>query len=441
MRKFRRTRCQEFYSMEPADVLIAPPLMNPISDLITTPNVTKEVKPALACPWGKIKTVEAVSLNDVMSEQLISSFVEKEKIIPDHPSVYVDDFFSCGEEVIDCNEEVIDCGEKVIDCGEEVIDCSDDLLLAKMLQLEFDKEHDEMLRREESKYNGESKVKVTFGKFRRLPAECLSSDEDEDKEYVLEQNEKCHWRAFEQAEKDFHAVGRSGVSRQGNVTTTKHDLNIWSRRNAGRLMELSDIHTGDCGKFDTKLSNNVYSTLKRHAKAECKRRYRFHEKKEKSTTEKALDEKTQIILFKMVNNQTLDSLTGCISTGKEACVYHALSYPEEESTIPVEYAIKIFKTSLNEFKQRDQYIRDDYRFKNRLTKQNPQKVIHIWAEKEMRNLQRMKEANIPCPEMIALKKHVLVMSFIGKDSLPAPKIKDVELPFEDMTIMFEQTVE
>lgn len=42
-------------------------------------------------------------------------------------------------------------------CGEEVNDCSDDYLLAKMLQLEFDKEHDSMLKREESVYNGSSK--------------------------------------------------------------------------------------------------------------------------------------------------------------------------------------------------------------------------------------------------------------------------------------------
>lgn len=54
---------------------------------------------------------------------------------------------------------------------------------------------------------------------------------------------------------------------------------------------------------------------------------------------------------------------------------------------------------------------------------------------------RMKEANIPCPDVVALKKHVLVMSFIGKDMLPAPKIKDVDLPFVDLTIMYDQTAE
>lgn len=38
-------------------------------------------------------------------------------------------------------------------CGEEVTECSDDFLLAKMLQLEFDKEHDSILKQEEAKIN------------------------------------------------------------------------------------------------------------------------------------------------------------------------------------------------------------------------------------------------------------------------------------------------
>ena len=42
--------------------------------------------------------------------------------------------------------------------------------------------------------------------------------------------------------------------------------------------------------------------------------------------------------------------------------------------IPKELAIKIFKTTLNEFKNRDKYIKDDYRFRDRFSKQNPRKV-------------------------------------------------------------------
>jgi RIO kinase 1 len=35
----------------------------------------------------------------------------------------------------------------------------------------------------------------------------------------------------------------------------------------------------------------------------------------------------------------------------------------------------------------------------------------------------MKTANLPVPDPIKLKAHVLVMSFIGKDGWPAPKLK------------------
>lgn len=47
-----------------------------------------------------------------------------------------------------------------------------------------------------------------------------------------------------------------------------------------------------------------------------------------------------------------------------------------------EVAIKVYKTTLNEFKNRGDYVQDDYRFKN------PRKIMKIWAEKEMLNLNR-----------------------------------------------------
>lgn len=53
----------------------------------------------------------------------------------------------------------------------------------------------------------------------------------------------------------------------------------------------------------------------------------------------------------------------------------------------------------------------------------------------------MKGAGIPCPNVVSLKKHVLVMSFIGDKMAPAPKLKDIDLPFADMTIMYEQTAD
>ena len=56
--------------------------------------------------------------------------------------------------------------------------------------------------------------------------------------------------------------------------------------------------------------------------------------------------------------------------------------------MPSECAVKVFKTTLNEFKNRDRYIKDDYRFRDRFGKQNPRKFVRLWAEKEMHNLKR-----------------------------------------------------
>ena len=56
---------------------------------------------------------------------------------------------------------------------------------------------------------------------------------------------------------------------------------------------------------------------------------------------------------------------GCVSTGKEANIYHAFGGPGNErlTQVPEEVALKVHKSTLNEFKARDQYIADDYRFK------------------------------------------------------------------------------
>lgn len=52
----------------------------------------------------------------------------------------------------------------------------------------------------------------------------------------------------------------------------------------------------------------------------------------------------------------------------------------------------------------------------------------------------MQNAGIPCPQVVILKKHVLVMSFIGQDQVPAPKLKDVKLNSEDMKKAYYQVL-
>lgn len=74
---------------------------------------------------------------------------------------------------------------------------------------------------------------------------------------------------------------------------------------------------------DFRLPNSVYNTLREHSYREERHAQRLHEKKEHSTHEHVFDPKTRLMIFKMVDNGVLTEVNGCISTGKEASVYHA----------------------------------------------------------------------------------------------------------------------
>jgi len=138
-----------------------------------------------------------------------------------------------------------------------------------------------------------------------------------------------------------------------------------------------------------------------------------------------------MILFKLLNRGFISEINGCISTGKEANVYHCTSNSnetEEGSTVSVgDRAIKIYKTSILVFKDRDKYVSGEFRFRSGYSKKNPRKMVRKWAEKEMRNLTRLHNAGIPSPKPILLRSHVLLMEFIGTEGWPAPRLQDVEI--------------
>merc|ERR1719228_3282446 len=62
-------------------------------------------------------------------------------------------------------------------------DTSDDLLIAQMLQKQFDQEYDSALGKEERNMNRNSKVTVSYSKYRRVPEEArIWDDSDEELE-------------------------------------------------------------------------------------------------------------------------------------------------------------------------------------------------------------------------------------------------------------------
>ncbi|CAB3986527.1 serine threonine- kinase RIO1-like [Paramuricea clavata] len=170
-----------------------------------------------------------------------------------------------------------------------------------------------------------------------------------------------------------------------------------------------------------KLPNTTANILIESEKRRENGRIRVKDKSDRATMEQVLDPRTRMIIFKLLSRNFITEINGCISTGKEANVYHASA---KEGT---ERAVKVYKTSILIFKDRDKYVTGEFRFRHGYCRHNPRKMVRTWAEKEMRNLTRLYKAGIPCPEPILLRSHVLVMEFLGTNGWPSPLLKDVNL--------------
>ena len=155
------------------------------------------------------------------------------------------------------------------------------------------------------------------------------------------------------------------------------------------------------------------------------------DKSERATAEQVLDPRTRMLLLQMINRNVVSEINGVISTGKEANVYHALSV-DEQSGKEMHRAIKVYKTSILVFKDREKYVAGEHRFRSGYNKSSNRAMVKVWAEKEMRNLRRIYAAEIPSPEPLYLRLHVLAMEFIGDSKgVPAPRLKDVEFVDQD----------
>nr|XP_026501032.1 serine/threonine-protein kinase RIO3 [Vanessa tameamea] len=386
-------------------------------------------------PWKKVSVPsDTQNLSDIMSEEYAKGLQVKEEI--KFAEQISDNHFSV--ESTELSPDII----RQIEESNVKEYCDSDAIIAKVLQCQFDKEYDDEIKRVEKKRNGDAKVSVSFDNYRNVPEHLVYDSESDDEDVGF--SHKKDWDRFETNEKEFASLPKRGYIMKDGEMVTKHDSTINGRRNACKVMAFPpEVCTGDGAGFDMKLSNSVFNQLKEHTRWNQARKHKMLDRKEsQATAEMGLDEATRLILFKLINNGMLEDINGVISTGKESVVLHAnsdQSYPE--MVLPKECAIKVFKTTLNEFKTRDKYIEADYRFKDRFSKQNPRKIVHMWAEKEMHNMMRIQKIGLNCPEMVCLKKHILVMSFIGKDNKPAPKLRDVIMKPDKWPSVYNEVIE
>ena len=126
---------------------------------------------------------------------------------------------------------------------------------------------------------------------------------------------------------------------------------------------------------------------------------------------------TLMSLVKLMNAGALDTLDFPVARGKEAHVFHGTNI-EGKSV-----AVKIFHTSNAVFKNLMQYIEGDPRFGG--LRRRHRDLVDIWVRKEHRNLMRLHRWGLPVPQPLAIHKNVLVMDYLGTESQPSPKLRDV----------------
>lgn len=127
------------------------------------------------------------------------------------------------------------------------------------------------------------------------------------------------------------------------------------------------------------------------------------------------DHETLMGLYRLARKGVFTEITGVVSSGKEANVYHGLRGGAD-------VALKIYKVETSDFKHMSVYIRGDPRFGSW---KNRRQLVYMWAQKEYKNLKRACDT-VPCPKPIAAHDNILAMEFIGENGFPAPRLRDKE---------------
>lgn len=373
-----------------------------------------------------------VSLLEVMDEELAQKMAreEKEFLAKEKETEY--SLSECDFEeqlrlALEISaEEAKQHNEQEDEQQQQTENVDDDFLFAVQLQQQLDAEQlaHSILEQERRERDGFSKVSYTYDHgnetvyrghhyykplYEDTEEREQSEDEEEEDDYDSEEEEN---RII--GIKPHHQVSKPG----GRQIVTKHDSYISGLKNASSVEQMP--HSGNLK--DVVISNPVYNSLREGSKRIETHQVRVRGNKlDKSTQEQVLDKRTRVTLLELINGGVLDGLDGIISTGKESNVYFATC---QENNL--ELAVKIFKTTLNEFKNRNDYIEGEFRFRYKKNQHNPRKFIKVWAEKELRNLKRLQAQGIPCPNPIRVRENILVMSFIGKDGQSAPRLKDAK---------------
>lgn len=146
------------------------------------------------------------------------------------------------------------------------------------------------------------------------------------------------------------------------------------------------------------------------------RNFRVKRSEDLKTIEGVIDQSTMLTLYDLMNKNIIKVIHGVVATGKESNVYWA------QDGKGCDLAIKIYRTSTADFRRMREYVVGDPRF--RRIKGGTRSLVFTWAEKEFKNLRTAYDVGVRVPKPVVVEKNVLVMEFIGKPGVPAPRMKE-----------------
>ncbi len=147
--------------------------------------------------------------------------------------------------------------------------------------------------------------------------------------------------------------------------------------------------------------------------------------------DQVFDRLTLMSLYKLMKSGVIDTLDFPVARGKEAHVFHGTDIDGKS------VAVKIFHTSNAVFKNLMQYIEGDPRFTG--LRRRHRDLVDIWVRKEQRNLTRLAKWGLRVPKPLGLQKNVLVMEYLGDETSPFPKLREVKV--EDPSPVYDELLE
>ncbi len=151
----------------------------------------------------------------------------------------------------------------------------------------------------------------------------------------------------------------------------------------------------------------------------------------RKTYDQVFDHACLLVLQQLIGEAVFATLDYPVSTGKEAVVFHATGGDGAGK------AVKIYRISNSTFKTIAVYIEGDPRFKR--VKKATKPTLFAWAQKEYLNLVRMQDAGVRVPTPSRVEDNVLVMGYVGDDTMPAPLLRNAAL--DDPRAVLQDVIE